>query len=78
MVLFSDEKYKTSPFRNVIEVIFKLELKYKDEVSDNKQKLVKLLTNSSYGENFRQDITEEYECKSGFWLSTEYDEIVLD
>ena len=42
------------------------------------QKLVKLLSNSLYGENIRKDIIEEYKCKSEYWMSKEYDERVLD
>ena len=42
------------------------------------EKLVKLLMNSLYGENIRKDINEKYSCKSEHWMSTQYDENVLD
>ena len=34
--------------------------------------------NSLYGENIRKDITEKYSCKSEHWMTTQYDENVLD
>ena len=42
------------------------------------EKLVKLLMNSLYGENIRKDINEKYCCKSEHWMTTQYDENVLD
>ena len=42
------------------------------------QKLVTLLMNTLYGENIRKSITAEKNCKSDYWMSTEYDEIVSD
>ena len=42
------------------------------------QLLVKLIMNALYGEILRKDITESYQCKSGMWMHTEYDERVLD
>ena len=41
------------------------------------QRLVKLLMNCLYGENIRKDFTEEYKCKSEYWMSIE-NERVLD
>ena len=32
---------------------------------------MKLLLNSSYGEQVRKDSEEKYACKSEYWLSTE-------
>ena len=40
--------------------------------------LVKLIMNALYGEFFRKEILESYECKSEMWMMTEYDERVLD
>ena len=42
------------------------------------QKLVKIFVNSLYGENNRNDFTEECNSKSEHWMSTEYDERVLE
>ena len=62
-----------SPFREFNEKIFNLWLKYKSEGNEITQKLVKLTINSLYDENIRKDITEECNCKSESWMSTEYD-----
>ena len=72
------ENFKVSPFRNVIDKLFKLRQKYKDEGNDVMQLLVKLLMNSLYGENIRKDIEEKFACKSEYWMMTEYDERVKD
>ena len=72
------ENYKISPFRNVIEQLFSLRQKYKDEHNDLMQKLVKLIMNSLYGVQIRKDIDQSYKCKSQHWMETEYDENVLD
>ena len=53
------ENFKVSPFRKVIDKLFALRQKYKDENNDVKQLLVKLLMNSLYGENIRKDIERE-------------------
>ena len=42
------------------------------------QLLVKLLTNSLYGENIRKDIEESFSCESEYWMMSEYDERVKD
>ena len=42
------------------------------------QLLVKLLLNSLYGEQIRNDIGEKIICKSEAWMMTEYDERVID
>ena len=70
------KNFKVSPFRNVIDKLFALGQKYKDENNDVLQLLVKLLLNSLYGENIRKDIQEKIACKSGYWMQTEYDERV--
>ena len=72
------ENFKISPFRNVIDKLFPLRQKYKDENIDVRQLLVKLLINSLYGENIRKDIEEIFVCKSEAWMMSEYDERVKD
>ena len=72
------ENFKVSPFRKVIDILFKLRQKYKDEGNEVMQLLVKLLMNSLYGEQIRKDIEEKFLCKSQMWMETEYDEKVKD
>ena len=72
------ENFEVGPFRKVIDKLFALRQKYKDEGNDVMQLLVKLLMNSLYGENIRKDIEEEFACKSEYWMQTEYDERVKD
>ena len=72
------ENFKISPFRKVIEKLFALRQKYKDEHNDLMQKLVKLILVSLYGVQIRKDIDQSYKCKSQHWMETEYDENVLD
>ena len=72
------ENFKVSPFRNVIDKLFALRQKYKDENNDVMQFLVKLLMNSLYGENIRKDIEEKFVCKSEAWMMDNYDERVKD
>ena len=72
------ENFKVSPFRNVIDKLFALRQKNKDDNKDVMQLLVKLLMNSLYGENLRKDIEEKFGCKSEMWMQTEYDERVED
>ena len=57
------ENFKISRFRSVIDKLFALRQKYKDENNDVMQLLVKLLMNSLYGENIRKDIEENFACK---------------
>ena len=52
------ENFKVSPFRKVIEKLFALRQKYKDEKNDLMQGLVKLIMNSLYGVQIRKDINE--------------------
>ena len=70
--------FKVSPIRKVIEKLFALRQKYKDEKNDLMQGLVELIMNSLYGVQIRRDINESYYCKSESWMKTEFDEIVLD
>ena len=72
------ENFKVSPFRKVIDILFKLRQKYKDEGNEVMQLLVKLLMNNLYGEQIRKDIEEKFACKSEMWMQTEYDERVRD
>ena len=44
------ENFKVSPFRKVIDKLFALRQKYKNENTDFMQLLVKLLMNSLYGD----------------------------
>ena len=77
-VVIYRENFKASPFRKVIEKLFALRQKYKDEKNDLMQGLVKLIMNSLYGVQIRKDINESYYCKSENWMKTEFDENVLD
>ena len=49
------KNFKLSPFRKVLEKLFALRQKYKDEHNDLK-KIVKLIMNSLYGVQIRKDI----------------------
>ena len=70
--------FKISPFRKVIEKLFALGQKYKNEGNDLMQNLVKLFMNSLYGVQIRKDIDQFFKCKSEQWMQTEHDENVLD
>ena len=72
------ENFRISPFRKVIEKLFALRQKYKDEHNDLMQRLVKLIMTSLYGVQIRKDIDQSYKCKSQHWMETENDENVLD
>ena len=72
------ENFIVSPFRKVIDILFKLRQKYKNEGNEVMQFLVKLLMNSLYGEQIRKDIEEKFACRSEVWMQTEYDERVKD
>ena len=71
------ENFKISPFRKVIEKLFALRQKYKDEHNDLMQGLVKLIMNSLYEVLIRKDIDQSCKCKSQHWMETEYDKNVL-
>ena len=51
------ENFKISPFRKVIEKLFALRQKYKNEKNDLMQGLVNLIMNSLYGVQIRKDIS---------------------
>ena len=72
------ESLKVSPFKKVIDKLFELRQKFKDEIDDVRQLLGKLILNSLYGEQLRKDIEKSYQCKSENWMMTECDERVLD
>ena len=72
------EKFKISQLRKLIEKLFALRQKNKDEKNDLIQGLVKLIMNSLYGVQIRRDINESFYCKSETWMKTEFDEKVLD
>ena len=72
------ENFKISTFRKVIEKLFDLKRKYKNENNELMQGLAKLVMNSLYGNQIRKDINESYYCESENWMETEYDENVLD
>ena len=72
------ENFKVSPFGKVIDKLFALREKFKDENNDVMQFLVKLLMNSLFGEQNRKDIEEKIACKSEYWMMSEYDEGVKD
>ena len=71
------EYFKISPFRKIIDKLFTLGKKYKDEKIDLMQGLVKLIMNSLYGVQMRKNINEFLYCQSETWMKTEYDENVL-
>ena len=50
------ENYKVSPFKKVIDKLFELRQKYKEENNEVMQLLVKLIMNSLYGEFLRKVI----------------------
>ena len=62
----------------IIDNLFALRQKHKDEIIDVMQILVKLIMNALYGELLRNDILESHEFKSEAWMLSEYDERVLD
>ena len=76
--VISRENFRVSPFRKIIDKLFAVRQKYKDENNDVMHLLVKLLMNSLYGENIRKDIEEKFACISEMWMQTEYDERVKD
>ena len=76
--VFYREHFKVSPFKKVINEIFELRQKFKDENNDVMHLLVNSDMNSFYGEQIRKDIEESSQCKSEMWLMSEYDERVLD
>ena len=72
------QNFTVSLFGTVIDQVFALGQIYKDENNDVMQLLVKLLMNSFDGEQIRKNIEGSFACKSEYWMTTEYDEIVKD
>ena len=72
------KNFKISPFKKVIENLFALRQKYKDEKNDLMQGLVKLIMNSLYEVQICRDINGYCFCKSETWMKTEFDENVLE
>ena len=72
------ENFEINPFEKVIDKLFALRQKYKDEGNEVMQLLVILIMNAFYGEFLRKDNLASYQCKSEFWMMTEYDERILD
>ena len=52
--------FKISPFRKVKEEVFALRKKYEDGMNDLMQSLVKLIVNSLFGVQLREDINESF------------------
>ena len=59
---FYRENFEISPIRKVIEKLFTLGLKYKDEHNDLMQGLVIIIIKSLYGVRIRKDIDQSYKC----------------
>ena len=55
------ENFDVSPFKKVIDKLFEPRQKYKDEINEVMQLLVKLIMNSLYGEFLRKDILENFQ-----------------
>ena len=72
------ENFKVSPFKKVIDKLFELGLKYKDENNAVMQLLVKMIMKTLCRGQTRKDIEESFQCKSEMWMMTEYDERLLD
>ena len=72
------ENFKILLFREIVKKLFTLTQKYKEEIIDLLQGLVKFFMNSSYGVQIRKVINESYCYKSKIWMKTEFDENVLD
>ena len=74
------ENFKISPFRKVLEMLFALRQKYRDEGIDLMRNFVKLIMNnlSHYGVQIQKDIDQFFNCKSEHWMQTEHDKNVLE
>ena len=67
-----------SPVGNVIDILFALRQKYKDENNEVMQILVKFFLNSVDGEQIRRDIEKNFACKSEYSMFSEYDEQIKE
>ena len=72
------KNFEVSTFERVIDKLFELRQKYKDENNEVVQLLKKLLMDSLYGKQIRKDIEERFACKSEAWMMTENDQRVKD
>ena len=68
------ENLKVYPFKEVTDKLFEVRQKYKDQNSDVMQLLVKLISNSLYGDQIRKYNEESYQSKSEMWVMTEFNE----
>ena len=71
------KNFRISPFKKISEKLFALRRKYKDELNDLMQGLVKLITNSLNGAQIGRDINEFYIGKPEHWMKAEYVDNVL-
>ena len=74
----SRENFKESPFKKVIDKLFEIRQKYKDEINDVMQLLVRLIMISLHRGQIRKVIEGCYQCESEKWMLTEYDERFFD
>ena len=72
------ESFWMNPSEKVIDKLFALRLKYEEEAYEVMQLLIKLIMNALDAELLWKDILECYQCKWEMWMTTEYDERVLD
>ena len=72
------ENFRINPFRKVIDNLFALRQKYKEEYNDVMQLLLKLRKNILNGDHIRKDMEENFACKSEYWMISENDERVKD
>ena len=64
------ENFEVSPFIKVLDKLFELRRKYKEENNDVMHLLFILIMNSLYGEQIRKDFDESDECKSEHSMMT--------
>ena len=70
--------FKTSPFNKVIEKLFAVGQKYKDDGNVLMQGLVKLIMKNLFGVQTGKNIKESCCKNSQHWMETEYDDSVID
>ena len=58
------KNFKASPFKKVIENLFKPKLKSEEEANDLMLDLIKFCMNSIYGQSMKTDVHEEYIIRS--------------
>ena len=72
------ENFKVCPFRKMIDKLFSLRQKYKDEKNEVMHLLVKLMMETFYGEQIRKDIEKNLLVRSEYQMMSECDERVKD